>query len=523
MNINQSPALYAIYLRKSRDEDEQDRYTGEDTLARHRKTLVELAARLSLPVGEIYEEVVSGDTIASRPEMQRLLADVRAGRWAGVLVTETPRLARGDTIDQGVVSATFKYAKCRIVTPAKIYDPALQTDEQQIDMQLFFSRWELHAITARMQAGRKRSAQDGRYMGSCDVFGYKRVRLEGQKGFTVEIKPAEAEIVKLIFAWYVYGDNGAPLGCTEIARRVNAMGVKTSGGSPWLDTSIRRLLKNELYVGCVCWQRRMQEKYMDGARVKKRNVQNPENHTYPGLHQPIVDRELFDAAARKLTSRITAPLNVGRDLTNPLSGLIVCAVCGKYLRRTVSASGGEKSIVRCGTDCKTSGIYIAVLESLILSALAGYAAAPDPAESPAAQPPSDDTDARMIAIAEREIERLTSQMSRACEFYETGEYTKELFLRRQHEITAAITKAQAQLDQIKNKQPTQKTDEEILRALSPKIKTVLQAYAAAKTPAEKNALLKSILAHITYHKTKRRKKTDPPAAHLTITLHPKSI
>lgn len=55
--------------------------------------------------------------------MQRLLNDVEDGRWAGVLVMEVERLARGNTTDQGIVADTFKYSDTKIVTPNKIYDP----------------------------------------------------------------------------------------------------------------------------------------------------------------------------------------------------------------------------------------------------------------------------------------------------------------------------------------------------------------------------------------------------------------
>ena len=74
-----------IYLRKSRADLEAELSGASDTLARHRQTLTELAARGHLTISAIYEEVVSGDTIAARPEMQRLLKEVEAGMWDAVL------------------------------------------------------------------------------------------------------------------------------------------------------------------------------------------------------------------------------------------------------------------------------------------------------------------------------------------------------------------------------------------------------------------------------------------------------
>ena len=45
--------------------------------------------------------------------MQALLADVTEGKYAGVLVVEIERLARGDTIDQGIVTQAFRSPRLR--------------------------------------------------------------------------------------------------------------------------------------------------------------------------------------------------------------------------------------------------------------------------------------------------------------------------------------------------------------------------------------------------------------------------
>ena len=99
---------YLIYLRKSRADTEAEARGEGETLARHRTALLSLARRMGLEIGGIYEEIVSGETIAARPQMQRLLAEVEAGQWQGVLVMEIERLARGDSIDQGIVAQAFR-------------------------------------------------------------------------------------------------------------------------------------------------------------------------------------------------------------------------------------------------------------------------------------------------------------------------------------------------------------------------------------------------------------------------------
>lgn len=165
---------YAIYLRKSRVDLEAEAAGSGDTLARHRNTLLELAAARQLSVSKIYEEVVSGDTIAARPQMQQLLSDVEAGRWEGVLVMEVERLARGDTIDQGLVAQAFKFSDTRIITPVKSYDPNNEFDEEYFEFGLFMSRREYKVINRRLQRGRLASVKEGKWVSNrarTDTFG----------------------------------------------------------------------------------------------------------------------------------------------------------------------------------------------------------------------------------------------------------------------------------------------------------------------------------------------------------------
>lgn len=190
---------YLIYLRKSRMDMEAEARGEGETLARHRTTLLALARRMGLEIGGIYEEIVSGETIAARPQMQRLLSEVEAGQWEGVLVMEVERLARGDSIDQGIVAQAFKYSGTKIITPAKTYDPANEFDEEYFEFGLFMSRREYKTIKRRMVAGRIASVKEGKYMGKTNPYGYFRVKVPNGKGYTLEPNPPQAAIVREIF------------------------------------------------------------------------------------------------------------------------------------------------------------------------------------------------------------------------------------------------------------------------------------------------------------------------------------
>lgn len=169
--------LYFAYLRKSREDREAELHGAGETLARHEKALKDLAHSLGITIAKTYREVVSGETIAARPQMISMLNDVETLRPDGVLVTEIPRLARGNTRDQGLLMETFKYCNTKIITPSKTYDPTDEFDEEYAEFGLFMSRREYNSIRRRLMNGKTASAKEGKYAGSIAPYGYTKYKL----------------------------------------------------------------------------------------------------------------------------------------------------------------------------------------------------------------------------------------------------------------------------------------------------------------------------------------------------------
>ena len=77
---------YAIYLRKSRKDLDAEAMGEGETLSRHLDILKALAKRMELNVVKVYAEVVSGESIDARPQMQELLRDVETGIYDVILL-----------------------------------------------------------------------------------------------------------------------------------------------------------------------------------------------------------------------------------------------------------------------------------------------------------------------------------------------------------------------------------------------------------------------------------------------------
>ena len=126
---------YAIYLRKSRADVEAEKLGEGETLARHRKILTELAARKGLYVETEYHEIVSGETIAARPEIQKLINECYAGKYRGIIIIDVDRLSRGNQGDMQTIMDCLKFSNNRdgllVVNQLidRVFDTQLPKDE----------------------------------------------------------------------------------------------------------------------------------------------------------------------------------------------------------------------------------------------------------------------------------------------------------------------------------------------------------------------------------------------------------
>lgn len=476
-----------------------------DTLQRHRDTLLELAASRQYAVSAIFEEVVSGDTIAERPEMQRLLSAVETGTYGGVLVMEVPRLARGNTRDQGTVAETFKYSGTKIITPDKVYDPADESDEEYFEFGLFMSRREYMAINRRLQRGRKASLNEGKYIAGTPPYGYHKKKIEHQKGYTLEVDQAAAPVVREIFQLYTLGcpqPDGRlePIGSHAIANRLNAQGIPSPGGIQWSASGVRDILKNPTYAGYLRWAYRPQTKQMmDGILTTSYPV-NKECQLRKGLHEAIISEQTWALAKATICSRRHAPVPNSKQLTNPLAGLLFCSVCGHSLVQLPSGNHGSPMIMCPTANCPTVGSRRDIVEQLVLKSLSQWLKDDwiQIEQLPSADHHKDLE--RALTAAQKNVEKLNNQKNKLYDLLEQGIYGKDVFLERFRVLDGKITEAVNEEQNLRCHLKTVHEAEQARSPLAAQDQNVLNLYRFLKSPLDQNTLLKSVLDHVIYSK-----------------------
>ncbi len=513
--INSNMEQYCIYLRKSRKDEEAEMLGAGETLARHEKQMLDLAKSKNLIIGKIYREIVSGDSISSRPVMQELLQDVENCIWTGVLVIEIERLARGNTIDQGIVSEAFKYSTTKIITPSKIYDPNNEFDEEYFEFGLFMSRREYKTIKRRLHNGTISSVKEGKLV-TQPPFGYDKYKLKG-KGYS--LKPNEnAKIVKMIFEMYTNGKN---LG--EIISALEALNISPpKGGNIWYKSTIQRMLTNVTYTGKI--------QYIDKKHIKKRNSlnkivyvknTNPEIYLVKGLHEPIISEEIFKKAQEIYKNNQLADTRTKDqfELKNPLSTLLKCKCCGRTLKRIYSKSSFNE-YVRIG--CKNYDVASSHLDLVETKIFESLKILLNDYKLDLTKENSDkeiniliqNTNSKIVQL-NTELDKSNSQKERLYDLLEQGIYNNDTFLSRSNLLIKKISDIKNKINELEKLNESYKNMQNTKEKIIPKIENIIETYPLA-TVEQKNKLLKSCIEKIEYYKPPKTRKTD-----FEITIYPR--
>ena len=489
--------VYAIYLRKSRADLEAEKLGEGETLARHRKILEELAARNGFYIGEIYTELESGDTIAGRPKIQKLIEDCYAGKYRGILVVEITRLSRGNQGDAQIIMDCLKYSNMNngilVITPTKTYDVAhSQEDEEYMEFELFMSRREYKMIRKRMERGRRQAVVEGNYMGTFRPYGYNIVKTKTKR--TLVPNEKEAPYIKKIFEWSVK-DN---LSTFEIAKRLTALGVPTyRGETTWAKDTVKAYLTNPVYMGKVRWNDRMRIKTMVNGELK---ITRPRFHSdqymlYDGKHMKdaLVDEETFRKAQKKFYKDRTRS---GLKLINPLAGLVFCKKCGKAMNYQPYPKDRSDRIVHKNNaaGCKVKS---AIADDVISAVTHGLKMYVEDFEMKVDNAP--DTDAnvieKQIEEMEKEIRKIEKKKAKLFDSWEDEQITNNEFVERKNIHNTRIEVLKKQIEELEYTIPEKEEHEEKLLLLS-------DAFIAMKDDdidaSTKNEFLKRIISRIEF-------------------------
>lgn len=489
-----NPNDYFLYLRKSRADNECE--TVEETLSKHERQLQDFAIRLlgnRIPERNIFREVVSGETIQDRPDIQKILSLIESPSVCGVFVVDPQRLSRGDWEDGGKILSSFRYSRTLILTPPKIYDLNNKFDYDFFKMELSRGNDYLEYTKEILRRGRVASVKNGNFIGSVAPYGFDKITIDKTPSLVANKK--EAEAVNIAAKKCVYDD----LGWTAIGKDLERMGYKPRSAEHWNPYTLRDICINPVNIGKIRWNRRKVVKmYDDGKLVKKRPLNHGEDSMLvDGNFDGIMDPELYYKLIKKVGIMTKEKSNT--SLINPFAGLLYCKCGHAMIYRSYNKDGVERSAARLicthHSHCNTKSVLFDVAYEAIIDCLE------DTVKDFAFKLQHDtsmDTYAlqtKMLAEQREELKRLEAKQEELYDFLEDGIYTKDVFLQRSDRLKSKREEVEKQIKYLQDNTVEPVDYSEKISTFKDVINALKDNSISAK---HKNSLLKTIIKRIDY-------------------------
>jgi site-specific DNA recombinase len=393
----------AIYTRKSTEEGLQQEFNTLDAQRESAEAYIfsqQHEGWTCLP--DRYDDGGFTGGNMDRPALQRLLADIEAGRVDAIIVYKVDRLSRS-LLDFAKMLEIFDRHHVAFVSVTQQINSATSMGRLMLNVLLSFAQFEREIIGERTRDKIAATRRKGKWSGGWPQLGYD----VDPRSTRLVINEEEAARVRAIFELYLQHESLLPV-VQELERRGwtnkrwKTRGGKEVGGGPLDKTALHRLLINPLYSGRVKYKR--------------------ERHA--GEHVAIIEPAVFDRVQALLKrNRHTSDAPVRNNFEALLKGLLRCAACDCAMTPAHSTRNRTKryryyvctGAQKRGWDtCPSKSVPAAELEQFVINRIRGVGQEPALLQATVAEAWRQDDErlAQLEAdrrVLERDLARLRGQ------------------------------------------------------------------------------------------------------------------
>lgn len=286
----------AIYIRVSTDAQFEEGYSVDA----QKEQLT--AYCISKGIKE-YDYYIDGGWTGSnmeRPELERLINDVKGNQISHVVVYKLDRLSRSQKDTLYLIEDVFMPNNVDFVSLTESLDTSTPIGRTMIGILAAFAQLERETIRMRTRMGMLERVKEGYWMGGGRIpFGYDYDKEQG-----ILIPNKDAEKVRKIYDLYIQGYSPQNI--------ANMLGLK-------YDRLAIQILKRKSNYGIIEYN----------------------GEEYQGRHEPIISKELYDKAMTSMINRSTTRTYTSDYL---LTGLLYCGKCGAKMRYQKWGAKGSKLV-----------------------------------------------------------------------------------------------------------------------------------------------------------------------------------
>lgn len=371
-NLNKKTALYC---RLSQD----DGLDGDsNSIQNQKKILEQYAIDHHFPNPCFYVDDGYSGANFNRPDFQRMITDMENGEIGIIITKDLSRLGRNQLHTGLYIEERFPQFGVRYIAINDNVDTDSTESNDLMPFKNLFNEWYVRDTSRKIRAVFRAKAERGERLGTRAPYGYRK---DKEYNNQLVVDEEAAAVVRRIFSMCAAGS-----GPSQIARVLKKekvlcpamyayqrfgyrhMGLILDEPYNWVQSTVARILENELYIGNTINMRFSSKSYKD-----KRKIEHPREEcmVLEGTHEPLIDRETWDIVQRV---RQNKRRRTNMDEQNKYSGLVVCADCGKTMvlhrAHTMSATYNHftcRTYKKKGAEvCSAHYIRECVLDEIVL-------------------------------------------------------------------------------------------------------------------------------------------------------------
>lgn len=344
----------AIYCRLSdEDRNKNSILDASESIQNQKNMLTRYAIEKDWKIYKIYSDDDYSGLDQDRPEWNQMLIDAERKQFDVILCKSQSRFARDmESIEKYLHNLLDEWG-IRFVGYADNSDTANKGNKKQRQIMGLTNEWYCEDISENIRAVFDYKRKEGQFIGSFAVYGYKKSTEDKNK---IVVDEEASKIVRQIFDWYLEG-----YGPQHIAYRLNEKGVynptkykqvcqnlkfvnssSKDGFGLWNKTTVKRILKNQTYIGNMVQGKRKKLSY----KSKRVVALDEENWiVVKGTHEPIVEEQLFWEVQYRIKSRKKSS---GDGKSHIFATKLRCADCkSAMVKNSTSRNGVRYSYFRC--------------------------------------------------------------------------------------------------------------------------------------------------------------------------------
>ena len=265
-------------------------------------------------VDHFTDEGASGSTDA-RPGFRRVVVAVQNGDTDVLLTHKLDRFSRSVT-DILLYFRRFHELGVSYASATEQFDFTTPFGKVVLAVIAAFAEWYIDNLSQEVSKGKLKRAEKGLWNGE-PPFGYRKTE-DGK----LEPDPQTAPAIPLVFVKYAAGTHSFP----KLAELLNRKGYRTRIDRPFSSDSLRKIMSNRFYLGEV--------PYRGYERIGTRSVRRKKVPYYPGQHEALLPKDLFDKAQVVRRKRHAKQTDHGPRAGRfyPATNLVICEEGGTRLR-----------------------------------------------------------------------------------------------------------------------------------------------------------------------------------------------